>query len=86
MHNPGTFNGFALIVTWENPCTSNLDAYTGLSKISTDIVTVRDMQLYYDTDNSGTGVKLLISVNTDYYLLTDIVNENQRYGWERSAN
>lgn len=33
LHNPGTFNGFALIVTWENPCTSNFDAYTGLSTL-----------------------------------------------------
>ena len=80
MHNPGTFNGFALIVTWENPCTSNFDAYTGLSKVSTDIVTVRDMQLYYNNGDSGTGVKLLISVNSDYYLLTDIVNDRQE-GW-----
>ena len=80
MHNPGFFNGFALIVTWENPCTSNFDAYTGLSKFSTDIVTVKDMQLYYNTADSGTGVKLLISVNSDYYLLTDIVNDRQ-HGW-----
>ena len=80
LHNPGTFNGFALIVTWENPCTSNFDAYTGLSKFSTDIVTVRDMQLYYNTAESGTGVKLLISLNTHYYLLTDIVNKKHD-GW-----
>ncbi len=40
------------------------------------------MQLYYDTGKLGTGVKLLISVNTDYYLLTNIVNEKNHRGWE----
>lgn len=42
------------------------------------------MQLYYDTVARGTGVKLLISVNSDYYLLTDIVNDKKR-GWSDKA-
>ena len=36
LHNPGTFKGFVLIVTWENPCTSNFDAYSGFSNTATD--------------------------------------------------
>ncbi len=86
LHNPGVINWFTLIVTWENPCTSNFDAYLGKSKTSTDSVTVRDMQLYYDGSLSGTGVKLLISIDNsnELYLLTNIVNEKSR-GWKKTA-
>ncbi len=86
LHNPGVINGFTLIVTWENPCTSNFDAYSGKSTNLADRVTVRDMQLYYDGSRLGTGVKLLISIDNsnEIYLLTNIVNEKSG-GWKRTA-
>lgn len=42
------------------------------------------MKLYFDATSSSTGVKLLISLGTDLYLISDIINDNKD-GWQKNA-
>ena len=80
LHNPGVFNGFLILASWDKPCTSNIDVIWGLSNNANAVVTVREMQLYYDQIILSTGIKLLVSVSGALYLLTDIVNDPTK-GW-----
>lgn len=56
----------------------------GKSKTLTDVVTVLGMQLYYDIPSDSTGVKLLISVGSQLYLISDFIND-WRDGWKKNA-
>jgi hypothetical protein len=42
------------------------------------------MQLYYDATSSSTGVKLLVSVGSDLYLISDIINDLND-GWSKNS-
>ena len=81
LHNPGVYSGFALILTWDKVCSSIFDVIYA-DNAAWGKVTVRDMQVFYNSAAAvnGTEVKLLVEASSGVFLVSGIVND-YKSGW-----